>query len=142
MTEFKGDKRTKAYKEWKAKFDQEQEAKPKGLGDTIAKVTEVTGIKKAVEFLAGDDCGCDERQDKLNKLFSYRKTECLEEAEYKYLVDFYARHKGSYLAGADKMCLIKIHNRVFHTNYNKGTSCTKCVKTVFNNLKKLLDNYE
>ena len=131
------DKRTKAYKEWKAKY----EAKPKGLGDTIAKVTEVTGIKKAVEFLAGDDCGCGERQDKLNKLFSYRKTECLEEAEYNYLVDFYARHKGNYLAGADKMCLIKIHNRVFHTNYNKGTSCSKCVKTVFTNLKRLLDNY-
>ena len=46
------DKRTKAYKEWKAKFDQEQESKSKGLGDTVAKITEATGIKKAVEFIA------------------------------------------------------------------------------------------
>ena len=36
------DKRTKAYKEWKKKFD----AAPEGLGDTVEKVTEATGIKK------------------------------------------------------------------------------------------------
>lgn len=129
------DKRTKEYREWKKK----QQAI--GLGDVVEKFTEATGIKKVVKALWGESCGCDERKEKLNKMFSYRKTECLEEAEYNYLVDFYARHKGSYLAGADKMCLIKIHNRVFHTNYNKGTSCSKCVKTVFTNLKRLLDNY-
>ena len=38
------DKRTKAYKDWKAN----QEKASEGLGDTIAKVTEATGIKKAV----------------------------------------------------------------------------------------------
>ena len=141
MTEFKGDKRTKAYKEWKAKFDQEQESKPKGLGDTVAKITEATGIKKAVEFIAGDDCGCDERQEKLNSMFGYRKTECLTEDEYNFLTDFYARHKGSYLGNLDKRELVTIHNRVLHTNYNKGTSCTKCVKKVFTNLKKLIENY-
>lgn len=41
------DKRTKAYKEWKAKYD----SAPKGLGDTIEKITTATGIKKAVNFL-------------------------------------------------------------------------------------------
>lgn len=43
--------------------------KPKGLGDTIEKITEVTGIKK----LVGDDCGCKERKQKLNQLFPYSK---------------------------------------------------------------------
>jgi hypothetical protein len=33
--------------------------KSKGLGDTIAKITEATGIDKAVKFIAGEDCGCD-----------------------------------------------------------------------------------
>ena len=42
--------------------------KSKGLGDTIAKVTKATGIDKAVKFIAGADCGCDERKEKLNKL--------------------------------------------------------------------------
>ena len=43
------DKRTKEYKEWKANFD----ASSVGLGDSIEKVTEATGIKKAVKFIAG-----------------------------------------------------------------------------------------
>ena len=46
MDEFKGDKRTKEYKEWKVS---------QGLGDTIEKVTEATGIKKAVKWAMGED---------------------------------------------------------------------------------------
>ena len=52
MTEFKGDKRTKEYKEWKAKHA----AASEGLGDTVEKITKATGIKKAVKFIAGEDC--------------------------------------------------------------------------------------
>ena len=33
-----------------------------GLGDTVEKITEATGIKKAVKFIAGEDCGCNERK--------------------------------------------------------------------------------
>ena len=40
-----------------------------GLGDTLEKVFEKTGIKKLVKFIAGEDCGCDERKKKLNKLY-------------------------------------------------------------------------
>ena len=64
MTEFKGDKRSKAYKEWK----KNHEKASSGLGDTVEKITKATGIKKAVKFLAGEDCGCDARQEKLNTL--------------------------------------------------------------------------
>lgn len=49
--------------------------KPKqseGLGDTIEKITEATGIKTLVKAIAGDDCGCAERKKKLNELFSYK----------------------------------------------------------------------
>jgi len=45
----------------------------KGLGDTIEKITEVTGIKKVVEEVSGKDCGCNKRKDKLNKMFPYKK---------------------------------------------------------------------
>ena len=46
----------------------------KGLGDTIEKITEVTGIKKVVEKITGDDdCGCNKRKDNLNKMFPYKK---------------------------------------------------------------------
>jgi hypothetical protein len=55
--------------------NKEQE-KSKGLGDTIAKITEATGIKKVVQTVAkatGKDCGCGKRQDTLNRLFPYNK---------------------------------------------------------------------
>ena len=45
----------------------------KGLGDTIEKITEVTGIKKVVEKVAGKDCGCNKRKEKLNKILPYKK---------------------------------------------------------------------
>ena len=68
MTEFKGDKRTKEYKQWK----KNHEAASNGLGDTVEKLTKATGIKKAVKFVAGEDCGCDQRKEKLNKLLPNR----------------------------------------------------------------------
>ena len=49
----------------------------KGLGDTIEKITTVTGIKKVVEKIAettGKDCGCKERKEMLNKAFPYRNS--------------------------------------------------------------------
>ena len=36
------DKRTKEYKEWKAKFDVEQAKKPDGLGDVVESITKAT----------------------------------------------------------------------------------------------------
>ena len=47
--------------------------KSKGLGDSIAKITKATGIEKAVKTVVGEDCGCKQRQDKLNQLFPYKK---------------------------------------------------------------------
>lgn len=47
----------------------------KGLGDTIAKVTRVTGIEKAVKVVTQavgvKDCGCSQRQETLNRVFPY-----------------------------------------------------------------------
>jgi len=48
----------------------------RGLGDTIAKITEATGIKKVVDTIAeatDTDCGCSARQEKLNEVFPYKK---------------------------------------------------------------------
>ena len=70
--------------------------KSKGLGDTIEAITEVTGIKAGVEALSKAldwDCGCDERKEKLNALFPYRKPNCLSEEDYNYLKDFFATNQ-------------------------------------------------
>ena len=48
--------------------------KSKGLGDTVAKITKATGIKKVVDKVSGvvgKDCGCAKRQETLNRLFPY-----------------------------------------------------------------------
>ena len=50
--------------------------KPRGLGDSIANFTKKTGIKAVVNKLANSlnkSCGCQERQDYLNKKFPYKK---------------------------------------------------------------------
>lgn len=50
--------------------------KSRGLGDTIAKVTNKTGIDKVAKFAAKamgkEDCGCDARKESLNKIFPYK----------------------------------------------------------------------
>jgi hypothetical protein len=53
-------------------------AKSKGLGDTIAKITEVTGIKKVVDTISditGVPCNCSRRQETLNNWVPYNNTE-------------------------------------------------------------------
>tara|TARA_R100001443_G_scaffold21207_2_gene33481 strand:- start:1686 stop:1844 length:159 start_codon:yes stop_codon:yes gene_type:complete len=48
--------------------------KSKGLGDTIEKITKVTGIKKVVDKVSeatGKDCGCNKRKKALNRFFPY-----------------------------------------------------------------------
>jgi hypothetical protein len=56
-------------------FDPKQESK--GLGDTIAKVTNFFGIDKVAEAVAklagAEGCGCDERREMLNGLFPYKE---------------------------------------------------------------------
>lgn len=57
--------------------------KNKGLGDVVESITEATGIKKAVHFIAGEDCGCDKRKEQLNKMFSFKfKPNCFTEEQY------------------------------------------------------------
>ena len=58
--------------------DPEIPSESRGLGDTVAKITKATGIKKMTKTVFGafnKDCGCRERQSKLNKLFPYKKEE-------------------------------------------------------------------
>lgn len=135
MKEYKGDKRTKAYKEWKEKFN----ASPVGAGDTVEKITKATGIKKAVKWLVGEDCGCDERKEKLNKLIPYKKANCLEEHEFNYLQEWFDR-KTSIITAKNQKDLLKIYNRVFNDR-KKLSACSTCVKEIVVNLEKIYRQY-
>lgn len=133
------DKRTKEYKSY-AEWKENHEAASSGLGDSIEKITEATGIKAAVKFVAGEDCGCDKRKEKLNGLFNYNKPECLTEDEYNYLVDFYSQQK-SVLTGMEKQQLLMIYNRVFKQQ-KRMTSCSACLKNIYDKLKQYFETYQ
>ena len=50
--------------------------KSKGLGDSVEKITTVTGIKKVVDTVSkatGKSCGCAKRKDTLNRMFPYKQ---------------------------------------------------------------------
>jgi len=50
--------------------------KSKGLGDDIKKITSAIRLDKLAEKIAdltNSDCGCNKRQEKLNKMFPYKK---------------------------------------------------------------------
>lgn len=146
------DKRSKDYRDYKnwlikRSIDETEsykalkksvESKPEGLGDSIAKITKATGIDKVVKAIAGDDCGCDERKSKLNKLFTYKKLECISEEDYSYLVNFFDR-KTSKVSYDEKVRLIEIYNFAFNQNEKTTTSCSPCISRVVRNLKKYLE---
>jgi len=50
--------------------------KSQGLGDSIEKFTKATGIKTFVDKVSDGlniPCGCEERKEKLNEVFPYKK---------------------------------------------------------------------
>jgi hypothetical protein len=129
------DKRTKQYKDYE-KWKEAHEAAPEGLGDSLEWFTETTGIKAAVKFLAGEDCGCDKRKEKLNELFRYRKPNCLREDEYNYLTDLFSSNTNA----VSQKQLLRIYNRVFNTR-QQPTQCSPCVKKLYDELKKYYETY-
>tara|TARA_R100001126_G_C4845288_1_gene159074 strand:+ start:199 stop:609 length:411 start_codon:yes stop_codon:yes gene_type:complete len=131
------DKRTKAYKQWKAKYDKSS----KGLGDTVEKITTATGIKKAVKFLAGEDCGCDDRKELLNKKFNYNTPECFSEKEYifvKNIID----NKRQTLRSDEVRRMTFIYNRVFRDK-KRATGCSSCfINSIYKPIKALYETYK
>ena len=130
------DKRSKAYRE------SVKAQEPQGLGDTVEKVLEATGIAKVAKFILGDDCGCDERRESLNKAFPYYKPLCLEENEYEVLKAYFDKGT-SMVMYQEQLDMIKVYNRVFKQKTPRETSdCPSCVREMVSNLRKLYDEYK
>ena len=112
----------------------------KGFGDTVAKFTEATGIDKLVNFIAGDDCKCKERQEKLNKLFPYRTPECLTESEHEQLTNLLPKMTVR-VKPSEQLQFLKVYNRVFKTN-EQPTSCASCLNDMLRKIKQVYNAYE
>ena len=113
--------------------------KAKGLGDTIDQITTATGIKSLVKFVAGEDCGCDQRKEALNKLFPYSRPNCLSEPDYNFLKEFFEVTRGSVVPTVQYRL-----NQIYTSVFNKPaefTSCSSCLLDRINELKKIYDSY-
>ena len=113
--------------------------KATGLGDTIEQVLEVTKIAKVAKWILGEDCGCEERKEKLNKLFPYNKPKCLTEDEHTYLIESKVLDK-NVLIPSEQRELLNIYNRVF-TQRMQPTSCGSCLREVVVKLNQVLKEY-
>jgi len=111
-----------------------------GLGDTVENILEVTGIAKVAKWVLGEDCGCEERKQKLNDLWRYKKPECLTEDEYIYLDTFFNRGTSS-VKPSEQRELLKIYNRVLHEK-QQPTSCGSCLRDIVNKLNQLYAIYK
>ena len=116
------------------------EQESKGLGDTVEKVLEATGIAKVAKWILGEDCGCDARKETLNKLFPYKKPKCLEEEEYQFLKEWFDKKTNTVLPSEQKQ-MLNIHSRIFGVR-NEPTSCAPCLLSRINELKEVFNTYE
>ncbi len=112
--------------------------KSKGLGDSVEKVLKATGIDKVAKKVLGDDCGCEERKEALNKMFPYAKVRQFTEDEMSIYESVLPRIKGT-VSGQDQATLVKLYNKVFNSN-KKTSSCGKCVQQTLAQLAKVYVN--
>ena len=130
------DKRTKEYKDWVKKHKE----KSSGVGDTIEKITKVTGIDKLAKWALGEDCGCDDRKKTLNHIFPYQKPNCLTENEYNYLNELFSKPKNT-VSSKVQSEILQIFNRVFNER-REMTSCSSCfLNGVWKKLERVFKEY-
>ena len=112
--------------------------KSKGLGDSVEKVLKATGIDKVAKKGLGDDCGCEERKEALNRMFPYAKVRQFTEDEMSIYESVLPRI-GSTVKREDQAILVKLYNKVFNAN-KKPSSCGSCVQQTVAQLAKVYVN--
>tara|TARA_R110002020_G_scaffold164573_1_gene351383 strand:- start:22848 stop:23216 length:369 start_codon:yes stop_codon:yes gene_type:complete len=114
--------------------------KSKGLGDDIKKIADKTGISTLVEKIFGDDCGCDERREKLNKLFpnfkNIRPFTTDEKKVYESLIP--EIHKKKHISPNEKKYLNVLYKAVFNSEA-QWSNCGKCNIKTLENLRRVYE---
>lgn len=108
------------------------------MGDTIEKVTQATGIDKAVKAIAGDDCGCKERRDLLNRIFPYGSYMNPDDRTT-WEQEFTGWEDWSTVPLEKQKKLVEIYNRSARGK-RKLTRCGKCVKDLLRDTETLYQN--
>ena len=111
--------------------------KSKGIGDDIEKVLKATGIDKVAKKILGEDCGCDERKQKLNQMFPYARP--FTEDELSIYESVLPRLKGGIITRDGQATLVRLYNKVFNAN-KKPSGCSSCVQQTLAKLAKVYVN--
>ena len=114
--------------------------KSKGLGDTVEKITKATGIKAVVDTISevtGIDCGCEGRKEVLNKLFPYKKAECLTDENVNYLRDMFSKNVNQ-LSIKQQNKITEIYLQVFNVKI-QPSNCGSCWREKANDLKRVFE---
>ena len=114
-------------------------SKSKGLGDSIEKVFKATGIDKVAKKVLGDDCGCEERKQKLNAIFPYSNVRQFTEDELSIYESVLPRIQQGTIKAEDQAILVKLYNKVFNAN-KKTSGCGSCVQQTLAKLAKVYVN--
>jgi len=138
LENYKGDKRSREYKELKKLA--ELESQSNGVGDTIEKVLKFTGVKQAIQYISGSDClPCDERRKKLNAMLPYGEAKQVrwftseELAEY----ETFKNNRNKDRWEVDQInTLFRLYAEIFNRRYNIKRMCGSCMGTA-NILKKV-----
>ena len=115
--------------------------KSKGLGDSIEKITEWTGLKKLTTYLFGDDCGCEERKNKLNAMFPKFKNIRVFTVDEKKVFESVITviDKDKIVSPANKTILTKLYLDIFNMN-PQWSSCGSCNLKTVDMLKRVYAN--
>ena len=114
--------------------------KPKGLGDTIEQITTATGIKAVVDKISevtGIDCGCEERKELLNKIWTYRKPNCLSNESVEWLSTFLP-NKPNQLTIKQQEKLKVIYKETFNIDF-QSTSCGSCWRDMIREIERVYE---
>ena len=114
--------------------------KPKGLGDTIEQITTATGIKAVVDKISevtGIDCGCEERKELLNKIWTYRQPNCLSNESIEWLSTFLP-NRPEQLTIKQQEKLKVIYKETFNIDF-QTTSCGSCWRDMIREIEKVYE---
>lgn len=97
----------------------------RGLGDTIENITSATGVDKVAKAILGDDCGCDKRKEKLNKLLPYRLkvVNCPTEEQIKWYKEFQEK-RTLMLSNEQRKQICLYYSEIFNVPYYEP--CLNC----------------
>ena len=112
--------------------------KSKGLGDSVEKVLKATGIDKVAKKVLGEDCGCEERKEKLNKLFPYKNIRQFTVDEMSIYESVLPRISAS-IKKDDYAILLTLYNKIFGKN-KKISNCSSCTAETISALEKVYKN--